>query len=233
MTTDPRIVPDAQVLPVLSYNEVSELAYFGAKVVHPRTIRPVVERDIPLRVKNTFNPTHPGTLITAKSEPAATVIKAVTVVKHVSLLTVSGRGMLGVPGIAGRAFTATAAAGASILMISQSSSEQSFCFTIPEHKGEDVKRSIEAALADEIRARDVDDVAVQRDVVIVTAVGSGMRGTPGIAGRVFSRMGEDSINVLSIAQGSSECSISFVVDEADTERAVVALHDLALDAVQV
>ncbi len=233
MTTDPRIDERARVLPSVSYQEVGELAFYGAKVLHPKTVQPIVALNIPVRVRNTFNTEHPGTLITAKSEPAATVIKAVTVVKHVSLLTVSGRGMLGVPGIAGRAFTATAAAGASILMISQSSSEQSFCFTIPEHKGEDVKRSIEAALADEIRARDVDDVAVQRDVVIVTAVGSGMRGTPGIAGRVFSRMGEDSINVLSIAQGSSECSISFVVDEADTERAVVALHDLALDAVQV
>ena len=233
MTTDPRIDKRARVLPSVSYQEVGELAFYGAKVLHPKTVQPIVALNIPVRVRNTFNTEHPGTLITAKSEAAETVIKAVTVVKHVSLLTVSGRGMLGVPGIAGRAFTATAAAGASILMISQSSSEQSFCFTIPEHKGQDVKRSIEAALANEIQARDVDDVAVQRDVVIVTAVGSGMRGTPGIAGRVFSRMGEDSINVLSIAQGSSECSISFVVDEADTERAVVALHDLALDAVQV
>jgi len=233
MTTDPRIDKRAQVLPSISYQEVGELAFYGAKVLHPKTVQPIIELDIPVRVRNTFNVDHPGTLITSQSEMAATVIKAVTAVKHVSLLTVSGRGMLGVPGIAGRAFTATAAAGASILMISQSSSEQSFCFTIPESKGTDVKRSIEVALTEEIQSQDVDSVAVQRDVGIITAVGSGMRGTPGVAGRVFDRMGQDKINVLSIAQGSSECSISFVVEKADMQRAVVALHDLALEAVQV
>jgi aspartate kinase len=231
MTTDPRIDDRAQVLASISYQEIGELAFYGAKVVHPKTVQPIVDMDTPIRVRNTFNIAHPGTRISRSSVTTASIIKAVTVVRDVSLLTVGGRGMLGVPGIAGRTFMATAAAGASILMISQSSSEQSFCFTVQESKAGSVKMAIEAELSEEIRSRDVDGIDIQDDVVIITAVGAGMRGTPGIAGRVFTRMGESGVNVLSIAQGSSECSISFVVSEADTEEAVVALHDLALEAV--
>jgi bifunctional aspartokinase / homoserine dehydrogenase 1 len=231
MTTDPRIDPRARVLPAVSYAEVGELAFYGAKVLHPKTVQPIVELGMSVRVRNTFNPQHPGTVITAHSAPAATVIKAVTVVHNVSLMTVGGRGMLGVPGIAARAFGATARAGASILMISQSSSEQSFCFTVPDDTADGVKASIEDELAAEIRNRDVDHVDLERDAVIVTAVGVGMRGTPGVAGRVFTQMGELGVNVLSIAQGSSECSISFIVHEDDAQRAVMGLHDLALDAV--
>lgn len=231
MTTDPRIDNRAQVLPKVSYQEVGELAFYGAKVLHPKTVQPIVDLNIPIRVCNTFNPTFPGTIITAESAPTQTIIKAVTVVRNVSLLTVGGRGMLGVPGIAGRAFMATAKAGASILMISQSSSEQAFCFTVPENKANDVKESIEAELLEEIRSRDVDSVIIQDDVVIVTAVGAGMRGTPGVAGRVFTQMGGHNVNVLSIAQGASECSISFVVSQHDAENAVIALHDLALETV--
>ncbi len=231
MTTDPRIDRRAKVLPSVSYAEVGELAFYGAKVLHPKTVQPIVEMGMPVRVRNTFNPDFPGTLITARSEAAATVIKAVTVVRSVSLLTVGGRGMLGVPGIAARAFGATARAGASILMISQSSSEQSFCFTVTDDRADGVKAAIEDELSEEIRHRDVDKVDLERDAVIVTAVGAGMRGTPGIAGRVFMRMGELGVNVLSIAQGSSECSISFIVHEDDAEQAVIGLHDLALEAV--
>jgi len=232
MTTDPRLDPRARVLPQVSYQEIGELAFYGAKVLHPKTVQPIIDLDMPVWVRNTFNPEAPGTCITSESEISETVIKAVTVVRDVSLLTVSGRGMLGVPGIAGRTFMATAAAGASILMISQSSSEQSFCFTVQEHKAPDVKQAIETALHAEIEGRDVDEIAIQNDVAIITAVGSGMRGTPGVAGRVFTQMGDSRLNVLSIAQGSSECSISFVVAAEDTEQAVVLLHDLALESVE-
>ncbi|MEO0564165.1 MAG: aspartate kinase, partial [Chloroflexota bacterium] len=231
MTTDPRLDSRARVLPQVSYQEVGELAFYGAKVLHPKTVQPIIDLDMPVWVRNTFNPIYPGTYISRESEVSNTVIKAVTVVRDVSLATISGRGMLGVPGIAGRAFTATAAAGASILMISQSSSEQSICFMVPEQKAEDTKLAIETALAEEIRGRDVNEVSIQNDVVIITAVGSGMRGTPGVAGRVFTQMGNDEVNVLAIAQGSSECSISFVVAAEDTERAVVLLHDLAIETV--
>ena len=229
MTTDPRIDKRARVLDEISYQEVGELAFYGAKVLHPKTVQPIVSRDIPIRVANTFNYTHPGTVISSVVKPVEAVIKAVTVVKHVAMLTVKGSGMLGVPGIAGRTFVATARAGASILMISQSSSEQSFCFLVPSNSVENVKKQVEQELAHEIRDKDIDEVQVQDDVVIVTAVGAGMRGTPGIAGRVFSKMGNSGVNVLMIAQGSSECSISFVVQSADTQVAVINLHDLALN----
>lgn len=231
MTTDPRIDRRARVLPYVSYQEVGELAFYGAKVLHPKTVQPVLDKGIPIRVRNTFNPTYPGTLIGETGEPSATIIKAVTSIRNVSLLTVSGKGMIGVPGIAGRTFLATANAGASILMISQSSSEQSFCFLVADSTAENVKHSIESHLHEEIARRDIDRVDVRDDVVIITAVGAGMAGTPGVAGRVFSVMGANEINVLSIAQGSSECSISFVVSEADLEKAVIKLHDLALEAV--
>jgi aspartokinase/homoserine dehydrogenase 1 len=233
MTTDPRIDKRARVLPYVSYQEVGELAFYGAKVLHPKTVMPILNKGIPLRVRNTFNPTHPGTLIGPESETVDTVIKAVTSIRNVGMLTVSGKGMIGVPGIAGRTFTATARAGASVLMISQSSSEQSFCFTVPEDKVNDVKASIEGELYKEIERDDIDSVEIESDIVIVTAVGAGMRGTPGVAGRIFTILGAHRVNVLSIAQGSSECSISFVIHENDLKRAVLALHDLALETAAV
>jgi aspartate kinase len=159
-------------------------------------------------------------------------IRAVTCVRKVSMLTVSGKGMLGVPGIAGRTFLATAKSGASILMISQSSSEQSFCYTVIESKAESVKRAVEEELSIEIYRQDVDSIDVMNGIAIVTVVGAGMRHRPGVAGKVFTIMGENRVNVLAIAQGSSECSISFVVDEKDIPIAVEKLHDLALEATE-
>ena len=150
MTTDPRIDRRARVLSQVSYQEVGELAFYGAKVLHPRTVQPVQERNIPLRVRNTFNPMQEGTLITSQSAPGATVIKAVTSVPQVGLLTVSGSGMMGVPGIAGRAFLATARVGANILMISQASSEQSFCFVVLDDRA----HAVQDALQERIHGRD-------------------------------------------------------------------------------
>ncbi|NDJ60234.1 MAG: aspartate kinase [Chloroflexi bacterium] len=231
MTTDPRIDQRARVLPNVSYQEVGELAFYGAKVLHPKTVQPILVKNIPMRVRNTFNPQHPGTLIGPQNIPTATVIKAVTSVRHVSLLTVSGRGMLGVPGIAGRTFLATADVGANILMISQASSEQHFCFVVMNNKALEAREAIEAALVDEIEREDVDCVEVMPEVAIVTAVGAGMRGTPGVAGRIFTQMGEAGVNVIAIAQGASEVSVSFVIAEADIDQAVTALHDLALESI--
>ena len=148
------------------------------------------------------------------------------------MLTVSGKGMLGVPGIAGRTFQATAGAGANILMISQSSSEQSFCFTVVDAVATNVKDAVESELKREISQQDVDSVDVLSDIVIITVVGAGMRGTPGVAGRVFSLLGELRINVLAIAQGSSECSISFIIGEDDMAEAVEELHTLAIETIE-
>lgn len=232
MTTDPRIDKRAKVLPYVSYTEIGELAFYGAKVLHPKTVQPIINRDIPMRVRNTFNPSHEGTLIGAEMQATETVIKAVTSIKNVSMLTVSGKGMLGVPGIAGRTFSATAGAGANILMISQSSSEQSFCFTVVDPVADNVKNAVEKELEREIYQQDVDSVDILSDIVIITVVGAGMRGTPGVAGRVFSLLGENRINVLAIAQGSSECSISFIISESDLYKAVMELHTLAIETVE-
>lgn len=228
MTTDPRLDRRARVLPYVSYVEVGELAFYGAKVLHPKTVQPIITRRIPLIVRNTFNPAAPGTRIGADMQPSEQIIKAVTSVRHVSMLTITGRGMLGVPGIAGRTFLATAQAGANVMMISQSSSEQSFCFTVIEEQALRVKEAIEAELASEIAVRDVDSVDVMDDIAIITVIGAGMRQRPGVAGRVFTTLGAEGVNVLAIAQGSSECSISFVVQAMDHETAVMRLHELAL-----
>lgn len=224
MTADPRIVPDARVIPTLSYSEVSELAYFGAKVLHPKTVLPVIQRNIPLWVKNTFNPTYPGTCIVRDPEEATGKIKAVTAIRGLSMVTVEGRGMIGVPGIAARTFSAVARQGASVLMISQASSEQSICFVIPTDVTPPVVRALEEEMARELARRDIDRIWSWDDVVIVTAVGAGLRNTPGIAARIFSALGKVNINIIAIAQGSSECSLSMVVAAQDAAEAVRQIH---------
>jgi aspartokinase/homoserine dehydrogenase 1 len=225
MTADPRWVPHARVIPTLSYNEVAELAYFGAKVLHPRTIRPVIDKNIPLWVKNTFNPDCAGTLVVRDVPVACGAVKAVTAINGLSMVTVEGRGMLGVPGIAARTFSAVASQGASVLMISQASSEQSICFVIRTDTVPAVISAVEQALALELTRRDVDRVSSLDHVVIVTAVGAGMRNTPGIAARIFGALGEAGVNVIAIAQGSSECSVSLVVANEDASAAVRCIHE--------
>jgi bifunctional aspartokinase / homoserine dehydrogenase 1 len=235
MTTDPRIAPEAQTLPEISYGEIAELAYYGAKVLHPKTIRPVIEAGIGLRICNTFNPSYPGTRLIAnghsngKTYEPARVIKAVTAIRKQRLVTIEGRGMLGVPGVAARAFGAVASTGTSVPLITQASSEQSICFAVPSETAPSVLDALEKAFVHEIEDQDIDRVWSTEDVSIVTVVGSGMRHTVGVAGRVFSQLGNCGVNVLAIAQGSSEVSISLVVDTADTENAVRALHGLIVD----
>lgn len=228
MTTDPRLVKEARIIPTLSYAEMSELAYFGAKVLHPRTIRPVVERGIPLRIRNTFNPPHEGTLVVQEAVAGGRPVKAVTSIKHMSLITVEGRGMIGVPGVAARTFGAVAGAGANVLMISQASSEQSICFVVPSSNAPAVVRALEDGLRAEIARRDIDHIRSRDEVVIVTAVGAGMRETPGVAAQVFGAMAADGLNVVAIAQGSSECAISVVVGADDADAAARAVHALTL-----
>ena len=224
LTADPRIVPEARIIPELSYTEVAELAYFGAKVLHPKTIRPVIEKGIPLWVKNTFNPACPGTRVVSEPKSTPGTVKAVTAIHELSMVTVEGRGMMGVPGIAARTFSAVASQGANVLMISQASSEQSICFVIPTGDVPDVIIALEKELALEISRRDIDRVWSMDNVVIVSAVGAGMRGTPGVAAGLFNALAAQQINVIAIAQGSSECSISLVVDAEQATRAVRQIH---------
>ena len=229
MTTDPRIVKEAQTLAEISYGEIAELAYYGAKVLHPKTIRPVVEAGIGLRICNTFNPTHAGTRLTSNGKKNGRVIKAVTALRKQRLVTIEGRGMLGVPGVAARAFGAVASTGTSVPLITQASSEQSICFALPAEAASSVVSALEGTFAREIEDNDIDRVWSTDEVSIITVVGAGMLHTPGVAGQVFSRLGEEDVNVLAIAQGSSEVSISLVVDARDTEHAVKALHGLIVN----
>jgi len=227
MTADPRLVPHANTIEELSYREVSELAYFGAKVLHPKTIRPVIEAGIGLWVRNTFNPTNPGTQILDQlDQRKGGNIKAVTIIEDQCLITIEGRGMLGVPGVAARTFAAVATTGTSVALISQASSEQSICFAAPSQASTRVIASLEGTFSAELECRDIDRIWGTDDVTIVTVVGAGMRNTPGISGRVFSALGTNNVNVIAIAQGSSEVSISLVVDAGDTQAALLALHEL-------
>ncbi len=232
MTTDPRIVTSARTLPEITYSEIAELAYYGAKVLHPKTIRPVVDAGIGLRICNTFNPSNSGTRLIASSNKDSQprngghVVRAVTAIRKQRLITVEGRGMLGVPGVAARAFSAVASTGTSVPLITQASSEQSICFAVPAEFASTVVNQLETIFSSEINDNDIDRVWMTDDISIITVVGVGMIHTPGIAGQVFSQLGRNNVNVLAIAQGSSEVSISMVVAAADTENAVKSLHEL-------
>lgn len=227
MTADPRLVPEARTIDRLGYREIAELAYFGAKVLHPRTISPVIEAGIGLRICNTFNPQHPGTRLASNGDLAGgSPLKAVTAIRGQRLITVEGRGMLGVPGVAARTFGAVASTGTSVPLITQASSEQSICFAVPVDAVENVRKALEMAFSAELANRDIDRIWATEEVAIITVVGVGMIHTYGIAGRIFSALGMDKINIIAIAQGSSEVSISLVVDNAQTEGAVRAIHAL-------
>jgi aspartate kinase len=205
---------------------MSELAYFGAKVLHPKTVLPALERGIPLRIRNTFNPAHPGTLVLGRSEDATGVFKGVTAIRHQCLVTIEGRGMLGVPGIAARAFGSVARTGTSVSMISQASSEQSICFLVPQISSPTALEALRREFEHELARRDIESIWGLDEAVIVTVVGAAIKQTPGVAGRVFGALGSANLNVIAIAMGSSECSISLVVEARDTEQAVRCLHTL-------
>jgi aspartate kinase len=226
MSTDPRIEPSARTLTEVTYREISELAFYGAKVLHPKTIRPALEHGITLWVKNTFAPGSASTRIIEDGNGQKGDIRAVTAIRGQCLVTVEGRGMLGVPGIAARLFTAVAHSKTSVVMISQASSEQSICLVVPQVAREVVTGALEGEFRQEIARRDIDRVSASDDCAIVTVVGAGMRSTPGIAGKIFSAVGAESVNVIAIAQGSSECSISLVVDAPEADTAIRAIHRL-------
>jgi aspartate kinase len=233
MSADPRMISDACTIPEISYGEIAELAYYGAKVLHPKTIRPVVDAGIGLRICNTFNPSHPGTRLVpnergqnGKRADHTQVIKAVTAIRGQQLITVEGRGMLGVPGVAARTFGAVASTGTSVPLITQASSEQSICFAVPSESTGQVLAALQKAFSVELRDGDIDQIWASQDVAIITVVGAGMIHTPGIAGQIFSALGDQDVNVIAIAQGSSEVSISLVIASEDTEAAVHAVHGL-------
>jgi aspartate kinase len=225
LTADPRLVPEARTLREISYNEAAELAYFGAKVLHPKTLRPVAEACIPVWIRNSFAPERRGTKITATGHPTARGVKAITAISDVSLITVGGRGIVGVPGIAAKTFAATAQARANVLLISQSSSQNDICFIVNSADAPRTVETLRETFAYDLKHRQVEHITVNAEIAIVAVVGDMMRGTPGIAGRTFSSLGRRGINIIAIAQGSSEYNVSFVVEAGAVSEAVMAVHN--------
>jgi aspartate kinase len=204
-----------------------EMSYFGAKVLHPKTIEPAVKKGIPVRVLNTFQPEHPGTVVLMKdNSPNGHPIKAVTMIKNIGLINISGAGLSGTPGVAGKIFSALGKEDINIIMISQASSEFNVSLAID---GTQVDKAL-AALKAEFNGDIARDLTCNNNVCVVAVVGAGMAGSPGIAGRVFTALGREKVNIRMISQGSSEANISFVVTKDDAARAVKILHqEFALD----
>jgi aspartokinase/homoserine dehydrogenase 1 len=230
LSADPRRVPEAVVLGEMSYQEAMELAYFGAKVIHPHTMAPAQMKGIPLWIRNTFNPTHPGTKIHHRARIAdrTTIpvhpVKGFTTVDQVALLNLEGTGMIGVPGIANRLFGSLREIGVSVIMISQASSEHSICFAVPEAQGELAKKTVEKAFFSEIHQGLIQSVELDKGVSILAAVGDDMVRVPGVAAKFFQALGKAGVSVRAIAQGSSERNISVVVDQAQATKALRAAH---------
>jgi len=224
MTADPRRVPDARRLEVLTYEEVAELSYFGAKVLHPVAIHPLRVEGIPASIRDVRDPEAPGTRVVPSEAGEHLGAKALTAIEDVGLLTISGGGLQGVPGFAGRVFTTLAGIGVNVLVITQGSSEQSISLVVPAGEAEAAARALEDEFEFERLKGRVDDVVPRTGVAALAVVGDGMRGLPGVAGRIFSALGEADVNVVLIAQGSSERNISFLVAQADLDQALRVLH---------
>jgi len=223
LSADPRLVPDAQVIDQLSYNEAMELAYFGAKVIHPQTMEPAVKRDIPIYIRNTFAPQKRGTLICAHPKSALKV-KGITTIDSVALVNLEGAGMIGVPGTAHRLFGALRDSGISVILISQGSSEHSICFAIPEAQAVRAEEAVRRAFDAELHDGQIQHVEVALGMSILAVVGDGMAGTHGVAAKVFNSLGDAAISVRAIAQGASERNISVVVDGKGGPKALRAVH---------
>jgi bifunctional aspartokinase / homoserine dehydrogenase 1 len=224
MTADPRLVKKAFTVPQMSYEEAMELSHFGAKVIFPATMQPAMVNKIPIWIKNTFNPSFLGTVIHAQSSNGK-LIKGISSMNGVSLLNIQGSGLLGVVGVSMRLFATLAREQINVILISQASSEHSICIAIDSHAARRAKQAIEKEFIHEIRSEEIDEVYVESDLSIVAVVGDGMKHSPGTSGRMFSGLGRNGINVMAIAQGSSERNISAVVRQADIAKALNALHE--------
>lgn len=223
MTSDPKIISSAKILPELSFQEAMEMTIFGAKKMHPRALEPAMEHNIPVRIRNTFNPENSGTLIVKKQKiKPRDVVKTITLIKKVGLINVSGAGMVGVPGTAARVFDVLGKNNINILMISQSVSETNISFIIQRRLLQRALNALEIALLGQGLIR---EITAEDDVCVIAVIGAGMKGTPGVAARIFSAIVRKGINIRMIAQGSSELNISFVVKETHGELAVTAIHE--------
>jgi len=224
LTADPRLVSDARTIPEISYREAAELAYFGAKVLHPKTLRPVLPAGIPVWIRNSFAPDKPGTKITAKGRSIGGGVKALTAIRDVALISVGGPGIVGVTDVVGRTFSTTAALRAEVLLISQSSSQNDICFIVAKAHAQGTLEALRKEFAQDLAHEVVEHITMDPEIAIVAVVGENMRGTPGVAGRTFHCLGKEGVNIIAIAQGSSETNISFVVSDKSVKQALFAAH---------
>ena len=223
LSADPRVEPEAVTLAAMSYEEACELAYFGAKVIHPQTMAPAIARGLPIYIRNTFRAEHPGTRIDARGD-AAGPVKGLTLAHDLALVNVEGTGMIGVPGTAERVFAALRAAQVSVVMISQGSSEHSICCVVRANQSAAAQAALEGAFARELAAGQINGVTLTGDIAVLAAVGDRMAGTPGVAARLFDALARSHVNIRAIAQGASERNISVAIAKADATVALRAAH---------
>lgn len=225
MTTDPRIVQQAFTVPNITYKEAMELSHFGAKVIFPATMQPAMNAHIPILVKNTFNPSFEGTLISSKNLDQSKLIKGISSLDNIALLNIEGSGMLGVSGVSGRLFTALARGKVNVILISQASSEHSICLAVDAKNSTHAKQIIEEEFDTEMRNNQIDKVVVKNDLSIVAIVGENMKQLPGTASKMFAALGKNGVNIIAIAQGASEKNISAVIATKDKIKALNTLHE--------
>jgi len=225
MTADPRKVKHAFTLPQVSYIEAMEMSHFGAKVIYPPTLQPAFKKKIPIWIKNTFNTSFEGTLISEKTSAGDHVVKGISSIENISMLNLTGSGMVGVPGVSGRLFGALARHYINVILITQASSEHSICFVIDSKEAAKAKAVVEEEFVHEIQAGKIDKLNEKDNLAIVAVVGDNMRHTPGIAGKLFSSLGKNGINVVAIAQGSSEINLSVVIGKEDLTKALNVIHE--------
>src|SRR6185503_14035692 len=223
LSADPRVEPEAVTLAAMSYAEACELAYFGAKVIHPQTMAPAIAAGLPIHIRNTFRAEHPGTRIDARGD-ASGPVKGLTLAHDLALVNVEGTGMIGVPGTAERVFAALRAARVSVVMISQGSSEHSICSVVRAHHAGAAQAALEGAFARELAAGQINRVQLSGGIAVLAAVGNRMAGVPGTAARLFDALARARVNIRAIAQGASERNISVAIDAAEAPRALRAAH---------
>lgn len=224
LTADPRKVRKAFTVPVMTYREAMEMSHFGAKVIHPPTIVPALAKGIPLRIKNSFKPEHPGTLISTKSFNSGFLIKGISSIDDVTLITLEGSGMVGVTGISARLFGALSTSGISVILITQGSSEHTITFAVKPSDAGPARKAIENAFALELKSKLIEPIKVEEGLSVLAVIGEDMKNTPGVSGRLFQALGKNGISIVATAQGSSELNISTVIHKVNLMKALNAIH---------
>lgn len=225
MTADPRLTNNARIIPNISYQEAMELSHFGAKVIYPPTIQPVMSKGIPVWIKNTFAPADEGTMIESASSKNGNIVRGISSINNIALISLEGSGMIGIPGFSKRLFEALSSEKINVILITQSSSEHSICVGIDTFSAAKAKQAVDTAFANEVALQKVEPLRVETELSIVALVGENMKNHTGISGRMFSAMGRNGVNVRAIAQGSSEKNISAVIATKDVRKAINVLHE--------